>query len=270
MPTSPDTSPARRPAPEPVDRVVVRSLTDPRCRDVSFAGEEISILAGLHDLLPAPPTAVAVGSPVAWAHGNPSDPLAAGRRLARELTRPVAIRGWLVSAAGSGRPVGPVWYNIGPSAVEECVVELAALSRHADGPAGARLAVSLQAFVSADISVTVTVDRPTGTTRLSSCWGLNEDLGGGVWQDLLVLTGPGLAVDQHRVVHKPTATAAAAGGTRIVGVSPTMRGRPSLSDADARPIARACLAATTRLGGDAEFEIAIEGDRTYLLACHRR
>jgi hypothetical protein len=270
--TGPGGNGARPPTPNGDGYPIVVPLTDPRCADSAFAGDEVAALALVDELLPVPPTVVAVGPVVGWRQGGPDGTAAVAlterARLARHLDGPVTVQAWVIPDDGSARRLAPVWYNIHPSALDECVLELVGLAgRAATAPGPTRLAALLQAFVPADVTVLATVDSRHGSVRLRSCLGIAEDLGAGLWQDELVLTGPDLAVHETRVIHKPTATAAAAGGTHVVDIAPERRGRPALPVPQARELARTCRAAAGSLGRPAEFEVAIRDGVPLLLSC---
>lgn len=246
----------------------VATLTEPSCVDPAFAGPDLAALARLRDGLLVPPTVLAVSTPDLWLAPETVDPmLREVRRLLGPFSVATTVRGWLMP---SGVPIGPVWFNIGAAAVEEAAIELAGIAAREMGTDGsARLAVAVQMFVPPDVSVLASVETTEGRVRLRSCWGIDEDLGAGVWYDTMLI-GERAGVEDHHVVPKPTATAPAGGGTQTVDIAPSLRGKPSLPAADAVPIAQACLRMAQRLGTAAEFELSIAGTSTYLLGCHPR
>jgi hypothetical protein len=194
--------------------------------------------------------------------------LAEAAAIAASLGGPASVRGWLV-LDGASHPLGPIWYNIDPDCVEDVVIELIALAVR-DTPANSahRLVIMLQRFVWPCVSVTAVVDRRVERVELLACRGLDEDLGAGVWRDLLVLSGPELNTDEHVVVHKPTATVPADGGTRIEAVEPRLRGRATVPVPTGRVIARLAHRTAQRLGADLRLELALQGlDVHHLLVC---
>jgi hypothetical protein len=247
------------------DRATVASLTEGRCADPAFAGPDLAALARVRDVLPVPPTLLAISAPDLWSSSNAAaSVLREVRRQLEPFRGATTVRGWLQPPGGR---IGPVWFNIGPAAIEEAASELAGLALRDAHDDAARLVVAVQAFVPPEVSVLARVDPDGGAVRLRSCWGLDEDLGAGVWHDDLVVGDPATVVEAHRVVHKPTATAPAGGGTQIVEVRPELRGKPSLTVEQAVPIAEACARMARRLASPMEFELALVGGRTYLLSC---
>jgi hypothetical protein len=96
------------------------------------------------------------------------------------------------------------------------------------------------------------------------------DLGAGLWQDTLVLGGAGLTVEAFTVVHKPTATVAAEGGTQTLAVATELRSRLALPIERARLIVAACIRAVPWPGSAAEFELTPPRRYEYLMARRRR
>lgn len=237
-------------------------LSDARCADPNVAGPDMALLSQLRDRFSVPPTVVAVGPVADWRSPDWAS-------LQWQLGETVTIRGWVLPSADPAQPLDPLWYNIGLVAVEESVAELVGLARRAAaGDESARLVVSLQGFLPAQVSVTVTVDGPDEPVRVRSRWGLDDDLGEMVEQNLLVMR-PDLTVVEHRIVHQPAASGPAAGGTQLVEVAPRLRGKPGLTVEQARPIVRRCGEAVQELGRAMTFEMAIHEDNPYLLNCRQ-
>jgi hypothetical protein len=243
-------------------------LTDPLCRDTGFAGRDVAALAAAGDWWTVPPTHVASADLRTWAARRTARRVLPERaRAAMRLDGPVSVRGWLATD-GVSPPVGPVWYNLDPGSVQEAVIELIALAiRDHASDGSARLVVACQQFLAPDVSVNVVVDRSAERVELFACRGLDEDLGAGVWRDVLVLAGSRLDTERHDVVHKPTATVPADGGTRIDAVEPRLRGRPAVPVRTGRMIARLARRSAERLGADLRLELALRGEDVYLLAC---
>jgi len=250
------------------DALMQVPLSDPRCTDRAFAGDEVAVIARVADLLPAPPTTVVRGPLRAWDTGVDPGPLPP--ELVRRIMHPdmpfVTLRAWLVATDGATRPLGPRLYNIDHTAVADAAIEFAALGRrdpHATDAHG--IALTMQRFIAADVSVQVTVPHDGGPILLRSSWGIQEEPGAGPGEDLLELDGPELTATGHRIAGKVVATVADVVGTRSVEVPPERRHSPALPVDQARAIARSCLLAVQRLGGGAELELAIEGGSVYLL-----
>lgn len=241
---------------------VVVPLTDARCADPDLAGPDIALLSQSRDRFAVPPTVIAVGPVRDWRSPD-------WATLRWQLGGTVTIRGWVLPSADPAQPLDPFWYNIGLVAVEESVAELVGLARRAAaGDESARLVVSLQRFLPAQVSVTVTVDGPGEPVQVRSRWGLDDDLGEMVEQNLLVMR-PDLTVVEHRIVHQPAASGPAAGGTQLVEVAPRLRGKPGLTVEQARPIVRQCGEVARQLGRGMTFEMAIHEDNPYLLNCRQ-
>ncbi len=245
-------------------------LTDPLCADVRVTGRDLAALATSRELWTVPPTLVATAAVARWTAqvAATAQAPAATPLPGLTLAGPVTVRGWL-AADGLSRQTGPVWYNVDPGSVSEAVIELSALAvRDAPADGGHRLVVAFQDFTPPEASATVLVDARTDRVEVLACLGLDEDLGAGVWRDTLVLIGPDLEVERHDVVHKPTATEPAAGGTHIVAVEPALRGRPAVPVRTGRAIAHLARRTAERLGEPLRLELALQGTEVTLLALH--
>jgi hypothetical protein len=248
------------PADNPGTTPDVVPLTDARCADPDLTGPDVALLSQSRNRFLVPPTVIAVGAVTDWRSPD-------WARLHWQLGGTATIRGWVLPSTAGAQPLDPLWYNIGVIAVEESVAELVGLARRtAGGDESVRLVVSLQRFLPAQVSVTVTVAGPGEPARVRSRWGLDDDLGGMEERNLLVMR-PDLTVVEHRIVHQPAASGPAAGGTQLVEVAPRLRGKPGLSVEQARPIVRRCGEVVRRLGRGVTFEMAIHEDDPYLLNC---
>jgi hypothetical protein len=243
-------------------------LTDARCLDPLFAGRDVAALAALTDLWRVPAMVVAAGPLDVWTARRTEQPMIPGGPAAvAQLGGPVSVRAWLTGDDSEVR-IDPVWHNLAPDAIEETVIEVAALAERArSGNEPRRLVMAFQQFVAPDVTVIGTVGRDSEEVVLWSCLGVPEDLGASVWWDLLELTGPDLHVTRRDVVHKPTSTAPSGGGTHITSVEPGRRGQPSLSIHLGQAIARRCRRTVARFDTDAVFEIAVDDDDAYLVSC---
>ncbi|MGH3645774.1 MAG: hypothetical protein ACRDTM_01130 [Micromonosporaceae bacterium] len=252
--------------PRPVvgDGPVAIALSHSLCADSSFSCDQISLLAKARQLLPVPRTLLLVGSVAGWR--MPSCSIAEN-----PLGGSATVRAWLATGHGTtARQAGPVFYHMVRSAVEELVIEFGGIGgRESSYDPMARLVMSVQSFVPADVSVTATVERPGGPVRLRAHRGLDDDLGGRPERDVLVFSWPRLSVLRHEVHHQTFATVAADGGTRMIAVPPRLRDRPAMPVTRARAIARACARLAERLDAGLEFEIAVRAGSPYLLSCQR-
>jgi hypothetical protein len=264
-PTSPAQSPAgiAEHAGSGTDQLWVGPLTDPIVRDAARTGRDVAGLATAAELWRVPATRVAVAALGGWATRRTSpDPLPE-----LSVDGPVSVRAWLV-AGGRSESVGPIWYNLDPASMPEAVLELVGVAARTVPDDGRHtLVITFQDFVAPEISATVVIDPRADRVELRSCRGIDEDLGAGVWRDTLILAGPNLDLLRHEVVHKPTATEATAGGTRVVAVEPALRGRPTLPVGPGRSIAGRAVRTADRLGGGVRLELALRDDDVHLLAC---
>ncbi|WP_019869963.1 hypothetical protein [Salinispora oceanensis] len=192
------------------------------------------------------------------------------------FAEPLTVRGSLIRPDGSMRQVGPVWHNLPSDTCDQTVLELGALAardvgtpnaRESCDPADQILAVVLQHFIAAEVSVRGTVEPEQGEIRLLSCHGLDEDLGQGVWRDATVLDQHTGAVRRQHVTTKPIATIPADGGTRTAAVLPRVRNAPTLTPALLMWVTDLANALVEEISGAVSFELAVLGGTIHLLSC---
>jgi hypothetical protein len=241
-------------------------VTDERCGDERFAGPEVAALHRVGDLAAVPETVVLAAPVPHWqdlARQRPADPFAEYAGLVEE---PVSVRAWLVRPAAPDLTIGPVFNNLGPGTVAEAMLELLALA--AEGPPEfPRLAFALQRFAAAEASVHAHAAPDGDRVRLQAFLGLAEQLAEPLHPDLVVLAGPDLAVREYRVADKPTATVAAAGGSRTATIAELRRRAPVLRVETVREIGAGAVAVARRLDVPVTAEFAVADEKTLLLRC---
>ncbi|MCW3842479.1 hypothetical protein ONA70_20480 [Micromonospora yasonensis] len=262
---------------------VAADLTDPRCADPSFGGPQVTLLATARHLLPVPSTVVLVGSPARWRAATAEStewwascpvagPAPAGGPVPglALLDGPVTARAWLAVGRYAGQ-LGPVFHNVGPDALGEVLTEFGGLGTRLSRPGeAARLVVSLQSFLPADVSVTVAVEQPGGPVRVCAHWGVDEDLGPVPQRHKLEFSWPGLTVRRYRLLHQATAALPAAGGTRLVGIPAQLRGAPPLSVDQAGALAAICGRFAERREVGVEWDVVLRSGEAFLVACRLR
>lgn len=273
----------RHTAPTEAGRPVAAGLADLRCADPSFGCPQVALLATARHLLPVPSTVVLVGSPAQWRAAIDdstewwaSAPVAAPARtgvplpVLALLDGPVTARAWLAVGRYAGQ-LGPVFHNVGPDALGEVLAEFAGLGTRLSRPGEeARLVVSLQSFLAADLSVTVAVERPGGPVRVCAHWGVDEDLGPAPQRHKLEFSWPGLTVCRHRLLHQATVALPADGGTRVVGIPAELRGEAPLPVDRARVLASICGRLVERQEAGVEWDVVLRSGEAFLVACRPR
>lgn len=144
--------------------------------------------------------------------------------------------------------------------------------RRKQGLSGAGIAVLVQELVVADAAAVVFSSNPiTGAADevvLNANYGLGESVVSGVaTPDTWVLRKPDLSQARFQLGHKEQMTVMSADGTREVPVLRTLRGRPCLTDAQARDLGQLALRLEETMGWPVDIECAYKGDKLYLLQC---
>ncbi len=258
--------PARPSNPAGRDEVRWLPVTDERCGDDGFAGPAIGALHRVGDLVPVPETIVLTAPVRHWrdrVRQRPADPFAEYAGLVEE---PVSVRAWQIRPRRSDLPIGPVFNNLGPGTVAEAMLELLALAE--DGAREfPRLAFALQRFTAAEASAHVHAAPDGERVRVQAFLGLAEQLSEPLHPDLIVLAGPELAVREYRVADKPTATVAAAGGSRTSTVAELRRRAPALRVKTVQHLGSLAIAAARRLAVPVAAEFAVTDGEVALLRC---
>lgn len=251
------------------DELLVVRPRDTRCRDPRLVGTRLAAFALSGDIAPEPDSLVLTAPVGLWRdHGKVRSVVSSlelgwvGRNGAGGDG--ASVRGWLL---GPDRAIGPVLNNLEPSTLGDAAVELVVLAQRAGAEPEHTLAILVQRFVAADASVLARVDPAGQSIRLRACWGVAERLTERLYFDEMLLRGDGLAVVEHRVVAKPTATVAALGGTQVVPVPAELQRAPVFDRDAVRPLAQLCVAVGQRLGVPVELEFAVAGDAHFLLGC---
>ncbi|RSD19472.1 PEP/pyruvate-binding domain-containing protein [Amycolatopsis eburnea] len=267
MCASRDGESARPSYPAAPDEVRWLPVTAEGCDDDRFAGPGVRALHRAAAVTTVPETVVLTAPVPHWRElARRPDPLAGYADLVEE---PVSVRAWWPRAGQPDVPIGPVFHNLGPGTVAEGMLEL--IGRAEDGPRGfPRLAFAVQRFTAAEATVLAQAAPDGERVRLQAFLGLAEQLAEPLHPDLVVLAGPLLAVHEYRVADKPTATLAAAGGTRTVATPELRRRAPVLRVAALQEIATLTVAVARRLDGPVATEFAVAGGKPLLLSCRPR
>jgi pyruvate,water dikinase len=271
------------------------------CHDCSLVGGKASSLCHLAAEHPVPPGFSVTAAAYEQARGEAPDGdaavpawlrdeiAAAYRRLGEQsgVSQPaVAVRSSALDedgAAASFAGQHETYLNIvGPDAVAEAVARCWASLRSARAAeyrrqqglrhADARIAVLVQQLVPADASAVVFSANPVSGRRdevvINATWGLGESLvGGTVTPDTYVLRKPELTVVSRHIGDKLRMTIPALDGTREVDVPRLLRSRATLTEAQAREMARLAVDLEARMGHPVDVECAYHQDRLYLLQC---
>ncbi len=270
---------------------------DEGCHDRSLLGGKASSLCRLAAGHPVPPgfSITAAAYAQAQGEGEPAVPAwlrdeiaAAYRRLGERAGAsdpPVAVRSSALDedgAAASFAGQHETYLNVvGAQAVAEAVARCWASLRSARAAeyrrrqglrSEAGIAVLVQQLVPADASAVVFSANPvTGNPDeavVNASWGLGESLvGGTTTPDTYVIRKRGLVLAARRIGAKERMTVLAPGGTREVDVPRLLRGRPSLTDAQALEMARLAISLERKLGYPVDVECAFHEGRLYLLQC---
>jgi pyruvate,water dikinase len=237
-------------------------------------------LAGMPVDAPAPPDArsriVATAVPVALE----SEILAAHRALFDEHAR-VAVRSSATSedlAQASFAGQHATYYYVDAASllkfVRDCWASLysdAALAYRAAAGADPqpRMAVIVQRLVPSHISGVAFTADPVGddaTLVIESAWGMGAAIvDGRVTPDRYRLRRDDLGIRDRRIAEKRVLVPAEPRGGRLQPVPGGERHQPTLSDAQAREVARLALRCETELGGPQDVEWAIADGQVYVL-----
>jgi hypothetical protein len=248
-------------------KVLSVPLADPRCADRRVVGADIQALHALRDIVSVAETVVLTAPMSVWRDRQGERPSEAFAAFDATLTGPAVVRAWRLSVGRPDAPIEPVFHNLSVETVAEAMIELFALAERRKPPGLHRLTFALQRFVRPDASVLAFAAPDDDQVLLKAYLGLMENLGEPLYHDQLVLDVDDLAVRECQVVHKPTATMAAEGGTSTVAVSARERGTPVLEVEDARRLASLAGTAARRMGCPVTLEFVVIGGEPVLVRC---
>jgi len=137
---------------------------------------------------------------------------------------------------------------------------------------GVGLAVLIQEFIPADVSVIVFSANPvTGgldEVVINASWGLGESLvGGTVTPDSYILEKATLTVVERQIGDKRRMAVPAPQGTEEVDVPRFLRARPALEDGQVAELAQLAVALESTMGWAVDLECAYHTGKLYLLQC---
>lgn len=136
----------------------------------------------------------------------------------------------------------------------------------------AQMGVFVQFMVRADVAGVAFSANPVTGNRdevvVNASWGLGESIvGGTVTPDMYTVRKSDLALLSSDIADKARMTVYIAGGTREVDVPRIMRSQPSLSEEQAREVARLAADLERSTGQPVDIEWAVREKTLYLLQC---